>query len=616
MAGEIIAGPHVRNACRRHLDDIANGAARGLVWDIDAAAHIFRYFETVLKLSEGQFDGRPFLLEPAQAFILGSLFGWKVQHRHHGLVRRFRRAFIEMGKGQGKSPMMGGIGLFGLHADGEHGAQVYAAGATRDQAKVLFADAVKMVRQSPALASRLEFSGGAGRENNIAHLDSSSFFRPVSRETKRSGSGPRPHFALVDEIHEHPDGGTIEILERGFKFRRQPLLVMMTNSGSDRKSICWQEHQHAIRVAAGTMTPGPDHTYVGEAIDDSTFSYVCALDNDDDPLNDPTCWIKANPMLGVILQPEEIQKAVNQAKNMPGKRNSILRLHFCVWTDADSAWIGGETLRRVLADFDPAEHAGKPIYLGVDLSGHKDLTAVAHVVQTGMVTRPGPDGGTVELPTYDAWIEAWTPGDNIRQRSEEDQAPYALWADEEIAADEGRKPWLRAPPGERIRFDYVAAYLGEVDQTYSIGLLAFDRFMWNGLTHEIEALGLTIPQAAHPQASQRPMKPPQELVDKAKSEGREAPQGLWMPKSKLLLEELILDQRIRLLDNPVLVSACMSAAVGTDPMGNEFFQKHKATQKIDPLISLAMAVGAAGMGEVPAEKASVYETRPMRFISF
>lgn len=521
-----------------------------------------------------------------------------------------------MGKGNGKSPMMGGIGLYGLHADGENSAQVYAAGATRDQAKVLFADAVKMVRQSPSLLSRLEFSGGAGRENNIAHLKSGSFFRPVSRETKRSGSGPRPHFALIDEVHEHPDGGTIEILERGFKFRRQPLLVMMTNSGSDRKSICWDEHQHAIRVAAGTMTPGPDHAYVGEVIDDSTFSYVCALDNNDDALNDPTCWVKANPLLGTILQPEDIQKAVNQAKNMPGKRNGILRLHFCVWTDADTAWIGRETLERVLADFDPAEHAGKSVALGVDLSGHLDLTAVAHVVETGTVMRPSADGtGEVAMPTYDAWIEAWTPGDNIRERSEKDQAPYALWADEDVAASENRKPWLRAPPGERIRMDYVAHYLGEVAQTFKIGLLAYDRYQWIKLAEEIEAIGLTIPQASHPQAAQRPAKPPQELVDQAKSSGREPPQGLWMPKSKLRLEELILDQRIRLLANPVLISACMSAAVGTDPMQNEFFQKQKATQRIDPLISLAMAVGASDMGDIePVSKASVYESRSMRFI--
>lgn len=473
-----------------------------------------------------------------------------------------------------------------------------------------------MVRQSPALDSRLRFSGGVGREFNIAHEQSGSFFRPVSRETKRSGSGPRPHFALIDEVHEHPDGGTIEILERGFKFRRQPLLVMTTNSGSDRKSVCWDEHQHAIRVAAGTMTPGPDHAYVGEVIDDSTFAYVCGLDNDDDPLNDPSCWIKANPLLGVILQPEEIQKAVNQAKNMPGKRNGILRLHFCEWTDADTAWIGRETLEKVLADFDPAEHVGKSVALGVDLSGHRDLTAVAHVVQTGTVLRPGPDGiGEIEMPTYDAWIEAWTPGDNIRQRAEQDQAPYHVWADEGIAAEEGRKPWLRTVPGERIRMDHVAAYLGEVDQSYTISLLAYDRYQWDKLSHEIDALGLQITQASHPQAAQRPSKPPQELIDQAKSSGREPPQGLWMPKSKLRLEELILDGRIRLLANPVLISACMSAAVATDPMQNEYFNKQKATQRIDPLVSLAMAVGASALGDIePVKKGSPYNNRPMRFI--
>jgi phage terminase large subunit-like protein len=544
------------------------------------------------------------------------VFGWKMRHRHHGVIRRFRRAYIEMGKGNGKSPMMGGIGLYGLHADGEPGAQIYAAGANRDQAKILFGDAVKMVRQSPKLNDNLEFSGGAGREHNIAHLASGSFFRPVSRETKRTGAGHRPHFALIDEVHEHPDGGIIETLERGFKSRTQPLLVMMTNSGSDRKSICWEEHQHAIRVAAGTMTPGPDHAYVGEVIDDTTFSYVCALDNEDDPLNDPTCWVKANPMLGIILQPEEVQKAVNQAKNMPGKRNGILRLHFCVWTDADTAWIGRETLNKVLADFDPAEHAGKTVALGVDLSGHRDLTAVAHVVETGTVRRPGPDGiGEVEMPTYDAWIEAWTPGDNIRQRSEQDQAPYATWADEDIAAEEGRKPWLRAVPGERIRMDHVAAYLGEVDQTYTISLLAYDRYQWDTLSHEIDDLGLKITQASHPQAAQRPSKLPQDLIDQAKAAGREPPQGLWMPKSKLLLEELILDGRIRLLANPVLISACMSAAVATDPMQNEYFHKAKATQRIDPLVSLAMAVGAAGLGDIePISKVSIYETQPMRFI--
>src|SRR5688572_8415149 len=113
VAGEIVAGPHVRNACRRHLADL--GRDDGIWFDLDAADEAFRYFENVLKLSEGQFEGQPFLLHPSQAFIIGSIFGWK---RPDG-TRRFRRAYVEQGKGNGKSPLAGGIGLKALASDGE-----------------------------------------------------------------------------------------------------------------------------------------------------------------------------------------------------------------------------------------------------------------------------------------------------------------------------------------------------------------------------------------------------------------------------------------------------------------------------------------------------------------
>ena len=110
VSGEIVAGPHVRNACHRHLRDLEEGHSRGLWFDIDAAEYAFDFFENILKLSEGQFDGMPFELHPSQAFIIGSLFGWK---RKDG-TRRFRRAYIEQGKGNGKSPLAGGIGLLGM----------------------------------------------------------------------------------------------------------------------------------------------------------------------------------------------------------------------------------------------------------------------------------------------------------------------------------------------------------------------------------------------------------------------------------------------------------------------------------------------------------------------
>jgi phage terminase large subunit-like protein len=323
LSGDIVAGPHVRNACRRHIDDLQRD---DVYFDVDEAhAKIEGFFERFLRLSEGQFENRPFECAPAQDFIIGSVFGWK---RESG-ARRFRRAYVEQGKGNGKSPLAGGIGLCGLMYDSEPGAEIYSAGATKDQAGILFRDAVKMVGKSPAIKIRLHPSGGPGKEYNLAYLKNGSFFRPVSRETKKTGSGPRPHFALIDELHEHPDSGIIEILERGFKFRRQPLLFMITNSGSDRNSVCWAEHEHAVKVAAGNPNAKDDDAYyLGEVIDDSTFSYVCALDKGDDPLKDPSCWIKANPLLGVTITEEYLTGVVAQAKAMPGKLNGILRLHF------------------------------------------------------------------------------------------------------------------------------------------------------------------------------------------------------------------------------------------------------------------------------------------------
>ncbi len=576
-----VAGPHVRNACRRHFDDLERGHERGLYWDDDSAIRVFRFFEDRLKLSEGQFEGKPFKLHPSQAFKLGSLFGWK---RADG-SRRFRRAYIEEGKGNGKSPFAGGVGLYGLIADKEAGAQIYAAAAKKEQAGILFQDAVKMVRAAPALEQRLKFSGGMGREFNIAHHKSQSFFRPISKDSGKSGSGPRPHFALCDEVHEHPDRSTMEMLERGFKFRRQPLLLMITNSGSDRNSICWEEHEHAVKVAAGTQTPDDDFTYVGEVIDDTTFSYVCALDKDDDPLNDESCWKKANPLLGVILTKEYLAGVVAQAKQMPGKLNGILRLHFCQWTDADRAWMPRETVESVMDDFNPeVEHADKPIFMGVDLSGSKDMTVLACVVPTGSKEMSREDGTSVSLPTFDAWIEAWTPGDTLAAREQADKAPYSLWV---------KQGWLNAPPGARIRYDFVASRVQQLDQIFDIKAVAYDRYAYDKFREEVEALGLELEHIAHPQGGKIRARPEPAKVEAAKLAGLPPPQGLWMPGSVLSLEDMIIDGRIRLQRNPVLMTALMGATFDRDAQDNRWFVKTKASVRIDAAVALAMAIGAA-----------------------
>ena len=564
VSGKIIAGPYVRAACSRHINDLKNGPKRGLFFDVEAAERFFRFCREVLRLSEGQFDGRPFELHPSQKFICGSMFGWKLKATGK---RRFRRAYIEQGKGNGKSPMVGAIGLYGMVADGENGAQIYSAGATKEQAGILFADAVKMLNQAPALDKHITRSGGPGREYNLAHLKSQSFFRPVSRETKKTGSGPRPHMALCDEVHEHPDGGVIETLERGFKFREQPLLIMITNSGSDRKSICWQERKHAVSVASG------------EYEDDSAFSYVCSLDDDDDPFEDETCWVKANPLLGETITRDYLAIQVKQARDIPGKANGIRRLHFCQWTDSATAWISVATWLGVEdASLDLKDFEGQEAWAGLDLSATTDLTAKALVFKDGFA-----DDGK---PKYVAFVHGYTPEETIRARSEKDSAPYDEWV---------KQGFISTTPGRKTRLDFVASDLISDKDRFDLKMVAYDNYLYASFAIEVDELGGELPAVDHPQGWNKRKR---ELDDGQEIE-------LWMPGSVDTLETLIFEKRIRVHVNPALRSAVMSATFETSPAGLRRFTKAKSTGRIDMAVALAMGIGAATSAKV--EERSFWE---------
>lgn len=573
IAGKVVAGPYVRAACRRHMEDLKEAGKRGFEFDIAAAKRAIDFFPDVLCLNGGKFEGMPFMLHPSQQFKIGSLFGWR--NKKTGL-RRFTRFYNEEGKGNGKSPLIAGIGLYCLTADGEERAEVYAAGKDKDQSMVLFRDAVAMVDQSPSLTRRIHKSG-VNPVWQLSYKKTNSFFKPISKE--QASSGPRPSCALCDEIHEHKDRDSIDMLERGFKFREQPLLVMITNSGTDRNSICYEERTHAIKVAEGTL------------LDDSTFSYVCALDPGDDPLKDPSCWIKANPLLGTVIKEEYLTKVVKQAKDIPGKQNSILRLHFCVWTDSVDAWLTRDTLDPCLSDFDPAEFYGEQLWTGHDLSATTDLTCTACVVEDGFTED--------HRPKYAAWVTSWTPEETIKEREKKDKQPYTVWA---------REGHLETVPGKTIRLEWPAAHLQQLQQTYDLVKAAYDRYAFKKFEEECSLLGMEVSFIEHPQGGKRKAKPPEEEVEEAKRKGEDPPDGLWMPGSLQTLETLILEGRLRIKRNPVVISAIMSAATDTDPFNNRWFSKIKATNRIDPLIALAMAVGAATRGDLADTGKSFWET--------
>lgn len=549
VARTIVAGPHVRDACARHLRDLVDGPSRGLVWDLDAAGRALGYFREVLCLNGGQFEGKPFQVFDWEAFILGSVFGWKSADG----FRRFRVAYVETGKGSGKSPLAAGIGLYGLTSDGEARAEIYAAATKKDQAQILFRDAIAMVDHSPQLTGRLAISGAKGKEWNLAHNKSSSFFRPISADDGQSG--PRPHIALLDEIHEHKTANVVEMMRAGTKSRRQALIFMITNSGTDKRTVCWEHHDYGVKVSAGQLE------------DDSFFAYICALDEADDPFKDETCWPKANPSLDAgVPGYKYLREQVTQAQGMPSKESVVRRLNFCQWTEAESPWISGDvwTQCRAEEEFDIESFYGRSGTAGLDLSSTQDLTALV------LALDPTPEDPVTRLIPF-----FWLPGDGLREKADRDRVPYLAWRD---------AGFLEALPGRAINKKAVAHRLATLCGLFDIRSVAYDRWRIEDFKAGVEEDGLSLPPLVPFGQGFKDMAP---AVDE--------------------YERMLLDRRVRHNGNPVMTWCMANAVVMTDPAGNRKLSKERATGRIDGAVAAVMAIGSTMVPDAVVTLGSDYE---------
>lgn len=533
VSGKRIAGPDIRNACARHLRDLKDGGARGLKWDVDEAAKAIRFFLNVLKLNGGQYEGRPFVLLPWQAFIVGSIFGWMAGDG----TRRFRVVYAETGKGSGKSPLAAGVGLKGLTADGEARAEVYAAATKKDQAMILFRDAVAMYQQSPELAKRLQPSGAGQNIWNLAYLATGSFFRPISSDDGQSG--PRPHMALIDEVHEHKTNFVIETMRAGTKSRRQALIFMITNSGGDQTGPCWQYHEYGSRVAAG------------EIIDDGFFAFICSLDEDDDPFKNEACWYKSNPSLQDADLPgmKYLREQVTEARGMPSKEAIVRRLNFCQWTGAENPWLSADVWKGAALAFDWRELRGRRAYAGLDLSSTTDLTALVFLVE------PILDGEPWLLVPF-----AWLPEDGLEQKAEADRVPYVQWK---------ALGYLETTPGRAVSKRSVAQRLSALGDFFEIVAVAYDRWRMADLLSMAADEGISLPPMVAFGQGYKDMSPAVEHF-----------------------EEMLLNGRLVHPNHPVLNWCANNAVTVSDDAGNRKPSKEKARGRIDAMVAAIMAAGA------------------------
>lgn len=471
LSGKIPAGKLVRLACERHLEDLRTGEERGLVFDEERALHAIEFFEEFLRLPDGDAAGKPFKLQPWQIFLVGSIFGWYLAEG----VRRFRTAYVEIGKGNGKSPLAGGFGTYGL-VEGEQGAEIYSAAVTRDQAGILFNDAKRMVSSSPDLSEVLEVL-----THNISCRATGSYFRPVSSEA-RSLDGKRVHMGLIDEVHEHRTPEVIQKIRAGTKGRRNALILEITNSGYDRETICFKHHEYSRKVLEG------------EIENDSWFAYVAQLDEGDDWTNEDV-WIKANPNLGVSITKRYLREQVDEALGIPSQQNIVKRLNFCIWTQSATRWLDMGAWKKGGEPLDLSRLEGRPCIGGLDLSSTTDISAL--VLDFGM-----------EEEEHWWLCFFWLPEERIRVGQEQDGVPYDHWIDE---------GYITATPGAVVDYGWIRKDIADVAKRFKLQEINFDPWNSSHLAVELEQDGLVMVQHRQGFAS---MSSPSKLLEAMLAQGK------------------------------------------------------------------------------------------------
>lgn len=390
-------------------------------FDEGLADRVCQFFPRFCSHSKGEFAGQAFRpLDYQLELILRPIFGWVDAEG----LRRFRKAFIEIPKKNGKTQLIAGLALYMLLADNEPGAEVYVAAADRDQARILFAAAKAMVEASPALAKRVQVY-----QNYIARRDDpSAFFKVLSAEAATK-HGPNIHCLIIDELHAQPSRDLFETLTRGVIARRQPLILLITTAGDDDESICYEEYDYAKRVLSGTIQDERHLPVIFEAGVKENWS-------------DPDVLTRVNPGVGTTIKIETLLAGALEAQNEPRKRNDFLRYHTNRWTNQATAWIPIEWFDACRGELADAELLGLDCAAGLDLAQKYDLAAFVvcfrkylESATTLDVVDATDDGKPLTKSValnYQLFVRPffWIPENTLRQHQKDDGVPYEQWVEQ------------------------------------------------------------------------------------------------------------------------------------------------------------------------------------------
>jgi phage terminase large subunit-like protein len=514
------------------------------------AQRVVDVFAKLLVHTKGRWARSPFKLRQWQRKdIVVPLFGTVEYSREWDRwVRSYRTAWLEFARKNGKSGLLSGFAIVLAFADDEQGAEVYGAARDRDQARVVYDVAERMVDLSPILSRRLKIYRQAKR---IVDERTGSFYQVVAADAA-GNLGLNPHGVIFDEIVTQPSRDLWDAFQTAMGTREQPLMVAATTAGDDPVGLCAVEHDYTLRVMRQPH------------LDRRRFGYVLNTPEDANPF-DPKVWKIANPGLGQFKSERTIRDAAEQAKHNPAALKAFKQFHLNMWgTNVLSKWLDLAVWDKTAGLVRVEDMQGQPAYAGLDLASTTDLAAWCVTV--------GSEPDEQDQRTFDAVWRFWAPEAKRLELDERTGGQASVWA---------REGFLRFTEGDVIDHHAILQDIDTDAQRFDLQEVGYDRWGMTAMAQDLMDRGLEVVPIGQGFAS--------------------------MSAPTKALEGLIRSGKYRHGGNPVMRWMIDNVRMRTDPSGNLKPDKGRSADKIDGVVAAVMALDRALRAGAPIR--SVYEDR-------
>lgn len=446
---EIVVCDYVRAAVNRHLTDLDH--CEDYWFDHDRGEQAIS-FAQALRHTSGKWAGKPFSLQPWQAFVLYMIFGWVDDQG----LRRFHKIYLEVARKNGKSEFSSVIQIIALLLDNEAAAEIYSAATKHDQAKIVFQKTRSMLRrlsgESDYVSDQVEV-----RKHDILRDSNDSFIKAINSDS-HTLDGLNPHCAIIDEYHAHKNSDLLDVIESGMGARQQPILFIITTAGFNVEGPCYALRKNMIDILEGRIES------------DREFAIIYTLDKEDD-WQDPEVWPKSNPNLNKSVYLNYLKAQFKQAKNQGGQKEvSFKTKNLNIWVNSSDTWITDE--EWMACDFGEPIHDRKPVYLGVDIASTRDITAIAELYPPHE-----------KSARFRVRMHYYIPEDSVDTKRKSGEAPYRKWVDDGL---------IKTTPGNHTDQAYIEEDILQINDRGNLKAAEFDPYNTSYLMTNLTDKGVPV----------------------------------------------------------------------------------------------------------------------------